>query len=87
MNLFKSAVVWIAVVAICGSDISAETPPTASKATPVQLPESTNSIGMKFKLIPAGDFLMGSPQTEAGRNEDESQHRVRITKPFKLSVH
>ncbi len=51
------------------------------------LPEVTNSIGMNLKLIPAGEFLMGSPQTEADRSDDEKQHRVRITKPFYLGLY
>ena len=47
----------------------------------------TNSIGMKLKLIPAGEFMMGSPADEADRNNDEGpQHRVRITKPFYMGV-
>ena len=29
----------------------------------------TNSIGMKLVLIPAGEFQMGSPATEAGRRK------------------
>ena len=47
----------------------------------------TNSIGMKFKLIPAGEFMMGSPEDEEKRTIDEKQHRVRITKPFYLGVY
>ena len=47
----------------------------------------TNSIGMKLALIPAGDFLMGSPADEADRDVDERQHRVRITRSFHLGVH
>lgn len=27
----------------------------------------TNTIGMSFKLIPSGDFMMGSPETEEFR--------------------
>ena len=42
----------------------------------------TNSISMKFKLIPAGEFMMGSPESEKGRDDDEQQHLVRITRPF-----
>ena len=45
-------------------------------------PEITNSIGMKLRLIPAGEFMMGSPESEKDRRDDEKQHRVRITKPF-----
>ena len=51
------------------------------------LPEDyTNSIGMKLKLIPAGEFMMGSPEDEEYRGNDEQQHRVRITKPFHLGT-
>jgi formylglycine-generating enzyme required for sulfatase activity len=47
----------------------------------------TNSIGMKLKLIPAGEFLMGSPGYEESRDDDEGpQHRVRITKAFYLGT-
>jgi len=47
-----------------------------------------NSIGMKFVLIPAGTFVMGSPDHERGRKEWEGpQHLVRITRPFYLSVY
>jgi len=59
--------------------------------------EVKNSIGMKLKLIPAGEFLMGSlpdeaarvgsSPNEAERSKDEApQHRVWITKPFYMSV-
>ena len=46
----------------------------------------TNSLGMKFVLIPAGSFVMGSPVGENGRAEDEKQHRVRLTKSFYLQT-
>ena len=39
-------------------------------------------------LIPPGEFMMGSPQAEEGRDADEGpQHRVRITNPFYIAVH
>ncbi|MBI4750942.1 MAG: formylglycine-generating enzyme family protein [Acidobacteria bacterium] len=48
-------------------------------------PTFTNSIGMEFVLIPAGSFLMGSPETEAERYLDERpQHKVTFSKPFYL---
>ncbi len=78
MNPFKSAVLCVAFVAVGGGKISAETPPTAVSADSVKLPESTNSIGMKFKLIPAGKFIMG---------EGDQAHEVTLTKPFKMGVH
>jgi formylglycine-generating enzyme required for sulfatase activity len=48
--------------------------------------EVTNSIGIKLRLIPAGEFMMGSPGTESDRSDNETQHRVSITKPFYLGV-
>ncbi|WP_035237436.1 formylglycine-generating enzyme family protein [Desulfobacter vibrioformis] len=45
----------------------------------------TNKIGMKFVLIPAGSFIMGSPESEKGRQKDEKQHKVIITKSFYMS--
>src|SRR5262249_554618 len=51
-------------------------------------PQITNSIGMKLARIPAGKFLMGSPETESGRQPNESpQHEVTITKPFHIGVY
>ena len=51
------------------------------------LPEIiTNRIGMKLRLIPAGEFLMGSPEPEEGRGLEEKLHRVRITKPFYIGT-
>jgi sulfatase modifying factor 1 len=41
---------------------------------------------MKFAPIPAGTFLMGSPQEEKQRSKDEEQHEVEITRPFYLGV-
>jgi len=48
--------------------------------------EITNSIGMKLKLIPEGEFLMGSPASER-RGGDELQHRVQIAEPFYLGCY
>ena len=44
----------------------------------------TNSIGMEFVKIPSGTFMMGSPESEKGRNIDETQHQVTISKSFYL---
>ncbi len=66
---------------------------TPEKSPPKSPPTSaggdliTNTIGMKLKLIPAGEFMMGSPDDEKDRYEDEGpQHKVRITKPFYMGV-
>ena len=42
---------------------------------------------MKLVLIPAGEFLMGSPESDTDATAREKpQHRVRITRPFYLGV-
>ena len=39
-------------------------------------------------VIPAGSFLMGSPESEEGRESDEGpQHRVTIREPFAVGVY
>jgi len=43
--------------------------------------------GMAFVLIDAGEFTMGTPETEAKREVQERQHHVRLTRPFYLGVH
>ena len=50
--------------------------------------EETNSVGMKLVLIPPGELMMGSPESDGDAPSDEKpQHRVRITKPFRLGAH
>ena len=38
-----------------------------------------NSIGMRFVLLPAGTFPMGSPPGEEGGTREEVQHRVTLS--------
>jgi formylglycine-generating enzyme required for sulfatase activity/acetyl esterase/lipase len=50
--------------------------------------EVENSIGMKLRLIPPGQFVMGSPSGEPGREKHEGpQHEVVLTRPFYMGVH
>lgn len=46
----------------------------------------SNSVGMIFRYIPAGTFLMGSPDHERGRHDDEVPHEVTITAGFYLQT-
>ena len=47
----------------------------------------TNSIGMKFVWIPPGNFMMGSPKEEKERGDNETQHKVTLTKGFYMGVY
>ena len=41
-------------------------------------------LNLEMVLIPAGTFIMGSPESEEDRYSNETQHKVTITKPFYL---
>ena len=46
----------------------------------------TNSLGMEFALISPGTFLMGSPESEEDRSDDETQHEVTLTQGYYLQT-
>lgn len=46
-----------------------------------------NSIGMKLVPIAAGTFHMGSPNTQPGRQERETRHKVTISQPFYIGAY
>jgi formylglycine-generating enzyme required for sulfatase activity len=41
---------------------------------------------MKLAHIPPGEFVMGSPETEAGRVGHETQHKVILTRGFYIGI-
>ncbi|HEV3417651.1 MAG TPA: formylglycine-generating enzyme family protein [Pirellulales bacterium] len=53
--------------------------------------EERNPIGMTLVLVPPGEFVMGSPESEKDsegyHKANEVQHRVRITRPFYLGAY
>jgi serine/threonine protein kinase len=55
---------------------------------PVAVIPKVNSIGMRLAFIPAGRFLMGSPETEFGRGADEGpQHEVILRHSFLMGAY
>ena len=74
-------------------------PALAQKPSPAEQVK-TNSVGMKLVWIPPGEFMMGSTAEEQARlltkakaaeheriPSEGPQHRVTISKPFRLSSH
>jgi uncharacterized protein (TIGR02996 family) len=51
------------------------------------VPVLRNSLSMELVLIPAGSFLMGSPDDEEGRSANEGVHEVELTQSFYLGVY
>jgi uncharacterized protein (TIGR02996 family) len=52
------------------------------------VPTIANSLGMRLALIPAGEFVMGSPPGETGHEQTESPpHPVEIGRPFYLGIY
>lgn len=72
-----------------GNEAMAQTQPadTRSLTGPKELTlDLGNGVSMKLVEIPAGKFLMGSPETEKNRDKDELQHEVTISQPFYMGV-
>jgi len=62
-------------------------PEEKSSQTQLTLLDLGDGVMMKLALIPAGNFMMGSPDGEKDRVEDEGPRReVTISKPFYMGV-
>jgi formylglycine-generating enzyme required for sulfatase activity/serine/threonine protein kinase len=46
--------------------------------------EVAKGVTMTFVLVPPGKFLMGSPQDEKFREQNETLHQVTLTEPFDM---
>ena len=49
----------------------------------VKMPVKSNSLGIEFKPLPGGTFMMG----DANGDDDETPHQVTLTQGFELSVY
>lgn len=73
------------IIAICAAGALADEE-VGEKAVPADgFAPIKNSIGMTLVPIPSGAFQMGSSDREPGRNNNEGQVEVTISKPFLIS--
>jgi len=72
------------VLPCCGCGRVTPPPPIPDQqvAGVVPSPEISNTLCMKLVYIPPGQFVMGTPPGEQGRDDDEEEHEVKITMPF-----
>ena len=73
-------VVWL-LLGAWGCVSSSEEPSTTGEEQTLQLPGGVELVLLR---IPAGSFVMGSPEGERERFTDEVAHRVTLTRPFLL---
>jgi formylglycine-generating enzyme required for sulfatase activity/tRNA A-37 threonylcarbamoyl transferase component Bud32 len=60
-------------------DVSGKIINTQNKSAQYLTVDLANNIGLDLVLIPSGEFTMGSPQGEKGRDDDEGpQHQVKL---------
>jgi formylglycine-generating enzyme required for sulfatase activity len=59
--------------------------PAAIRALKAKAFVVPNTRGIRMILIQPGTFVMGSPSDELGRGEDETQHKVTISRPFYIA--
>ncbi|HAL45927.1 MAG: hypothetical protein A2Y12_13280 [Planctomycetes bacterium GWF2_42_9] len=91
----KKLVSLVIVLCICALVTGVEKAKEVSKAT-IQQKDAAGKLGLPLEkkidispecnmvvvFIPAGEFEMGSPMEEFKRDDDEAQHRIKLTKPF-----
>ena len=66
--------------------VPAQPKAVAEEDAPKELELDCGGVPMKFVLIPAGEFLMGSPEDDDEVYDDEKpQHTVRVTRPFHMA--
>jgi sulfatase modifying factor 1 len=82
----KLGLLLLLLLITVGCDDSTNTEQAAEQPTEQAAKSITNTTGMAFNEIPAGTFMMGSPETEEHRNDDEYQHNVTITKAFYMQT-
>jgi formylglycine-generating enzyme required for sulfatase activity len=66
----------------------AGSPPAGTEAPAVVALQPTlrSPAGQELRLVPAGEYTMGSPRREAGRRANESQRAVRLERRFYLGA-
>ena len=81
--------ILLLLVTGCSDKPSQSEEPKASKTTPATEPPNGESFSLPILNLDmlwckSGTFMMGSPSSEKDHDDDETQHRVNLTKGFYL---
>jgi formylglycine-generating enzyme required for sulfatase activity len=74
-----------AAAAAAGAAVAGGTAAPAA-TTGALAPTVRSKAGHELRLVPAGEFTMGSPRREAGRRANESQRAVRLERRYYLGL-
>lgn len=96
MRVISWCCLWAGLVCLSSCTGSVAIPPmTAAEAQAKQVAEATrlrvpvtltDGLGIKFSLIPRGEFTMGSARSEQGRQPAEVQHHVTLARSFYMAT-
>ena len=86
-NGYETEKMWVSLTAEQDKTLDIRLKPVAAyQSGTSQGKKISNSLGMEFVYITPGTFMMGSPSNEPGRDNDETQHRVTLTKGFYMQT-
>ena len=74
------------VVDLSSGPESTDYPIRLSHVGPDLSDDTCRTTELWLRLVPPGEFWMGSPADELGRDDDEDLHHVTFTKPFYIGV-
>jgi formylglycine-generating enzyme required for sulfatase activity len=81
----RSCAIWWAAVLVLAAGSGRPTDAASAPKEKQIAVDLGQGVKLEMVLIPAGEFLMGSPASDkTASREEKPQHRVRITKPFYL---
>ena len=86
--LTVSGVCWVIVLSVFLFGCSSRKDDDQNELDKHLTVEFDHGVTMKLVLIPAGNFLMGSPETETDRRDYEGpQREVTISQPFYMGIY
>ncbi len=81
----RQTIAGVVAVLLIGGDVSAGG--SAKQVKALQADKWTvPGMGLRMVRIPAGRFVMGSPESESDRRDDEVRHEVTISRPFYMGI-